>query len=139
MTGPTHVFVLYEASSRGRRAVRLAVDIATKDRARLTVVTVAVVEPTKQGCCGTRSVYWNGVVEELAATELVGARDLVGAEAHAEFRVVTGRSVSRAVGDEAARCGADVIVMPRPRGLVTRRVRQVESRAGGAVVRIAPA
>jgi hypothetical protein len=137
------VLALYEPSRSGHDAVRLAVEIAIQKRARLTVITVAVFEPTNQGCCDTRSVYWNGVIEELAANELVAVRDLVGAHPAAELRVVSARTVTRGVADEAARCGAELVVMPRPRGLVpwwrTRRVRQVQRRAGGAVVRVAPA
>jgi len=67
MTLPSHVLSLYEPGRRGDESVRRALEIAAEAGARLTVVTVAVAEPTDQGCCDTRSVYWNGVVRELAA------------------------------------------------------------------------
>ena len=101
MPSTSHVLAVYEPTRHGHDAVRLAAETAEEGRARLTVVTVAVVEPTDQKCCDRRSVYWNGVIRELADDELVSARRLFGASGGAEFRVVAGRSVASAVADEA--------------------------------------
>jgi K+-sensing histidine kinase KdpD len=137
---PAHVLAVYEPGRHGDESVRRAAGIASEAGARLTVVTVAVAEPTDQGCCDTRSVYWNGVVRELAADELARARALVDANA-ADFRVVSGRSVASAVAHEAERCGADTVVLPRQRSLLpwsrTRRARQVQRRTPRAVVSVA--
>ena len=62
MTAPAHVLVAYEPSRSGDDAVRRAAELAAEAGARLTVVTVAVSEPTDRKCCDTRSVYWNGVL-----------------------------------------------------------------------------
>jgi nucleotide-binding universal stress UspA family protein len=135
---PTHILALYEPSESGEQAIRRAVEVATAVRARLTVVTVAIAEPTDRRCCDTRSGYWNGVMRELAGDELAGARRAVGAGVDAAFRVVSGRSLVRALTDEAARCGADMVVVPRPRGMfswaTTRRVRRLQRRTAGSVV-----
>jgi K+-sensing histidine kinase KdpD len=138
MSSPSHILALYEPTRRGGEAIRLAAQIAAEHAARLTVITVAVQEPTGQKCCDTRSVYWNGVVQEFAAEELASARGLVQAVDGADFRVVTGRSVASAVADEAARCDVDTVVVPRRRGLLpwsrTRHVRHVQRRAPHAEV-----
>jgi nucleotide-binding universal stress UspA family protein len=135
---PTHILALYEPSARGEQAVRRAVELAIASRARLTVVTVAIAEPTDQKCCDTRSVYWNSVLQEFAADELASARRAVGTGVDAAFRVVSGRSPERALTDEAARCGADTVVVPRPRGLffsaTTQRVRRLQRRTTARVV-----
>ena len=138
MTAPSHILALYEPSRRGAEAIRQAVEMATAKNARLTVVTVAVAEPTDRKCCDLRSGYWNEVVREVATHELAGARAAVGAAAAAEFRVVSGRSVAIAVANEAARCEADLVVVPRERSLLpwsrTRRARQVRRRTDRAVL-----
>jgi hypothetical protein len=138
MSSPAHILALYEHTRRGREAIRLATQIAAEHAARLTVITVAVEEPTGQKCCDTRSVYWNGVLQELAADELASARGMVHAADGADFRVVTGRSVASAVADEVARCDVDTVVVPRRRGLLpwsrTRHARQVQRRVSCAEV-----
>jgi nucleotide-binding universal stress UspA family protein len=135
---PTHILALYVPSKSGEQAIRRAVELATGVRARLTVVTVAIAEPTDRKCCDTRSVYWNGVMQELAGDELASARRAVGASVDAAFRVVRGRSLARALTDEAARCEADMVVVPRPRGMFSwaaaRRVRRLQRRTTGSVV-----
>ena len=138
MTAPSHVLVAYEPSLSGDDAVRRAAELAADAGARLTVVTVAVSEPTDRKCCDTRSVYWNGVLRELAGDELGRARMAVGSGAAAEFRVISGRSVPSAIADEAERCRADVVVVGRERGLLPwtrmRRARQVQRRTARAVI-----
>ena len=138
MTAPAHVLVAYEPSRSGDDAVRRAAELAAEAGARLTVVTVAVSEPTDRKCCDTRSVYWNGVLRELAGDELSRAVVAVGSDAGAEFRVISGRSVSSAIAQEAERCKADVVIVGRDRGLLPwtrmRRARQVQRRTSRAVI-----
>ena len=141
MTAPRHILALYEPHRRGDEALREAVALAAHG-ARLTVVTVAVAEPTNRTCCDLRSVYWNEVVREIATDELKHARAAIGARGVADFRVVSGRSIPVAVAHEAERCGADLVVVPRERALLpwsrTRRARQVQRRTDRAAVVIAP-
>jgi len=135
---PEHILVLCEDSLRGAAAIQQAAELAARADARLTVVAVAVTEPEDTGCCDTRSVYWNGVVRELAARDLDRARSLIGADAVAEFKLVMERSVAGALALEAQRSRADMIVVPAARGIHpwsrSRRARQVQRRATDAVV-----
>jgi len=138
MTSPSHVLALYEPSRRGEASVRHAAEIAAHAGAQLTVVTVAVVESTDRQCCDARSGYWNGVVQELATEELAHAREAVGPDADAQFKLVRGDSVPSALAHEAEQSGADLVVVPRRRSLFpwsrARRARQVQRRAPRAVV-----
>jgi nucleotide-binding universal stress UspA family protein len=142
-TTPHNILALYESTGGGEGAVRHAVSIAGDHDARLTVVTVAVAEPTDRKCCDLRSVYWNKVLRQIADEELAAARTAVGADARADFRVLSGRSVAIAVAREASRCGIDLVVVPRERGLLpwsrTRRFRQVRRRVRGSAVVVGPA
>jgi nucleotide-binding universal stress UspA family protein len=135
---PEHILVLYEHSRRGAAAIQQAADAAVRMSARLSVVAVAVTEPEETGCCDTRAVYWNGVVQELAAEDLDRARSLLGTGTAAEFKVLTNRSVLAALALEAERSGADMVVLPSERGIHpwfrTRRARRLQRRAGGAVI-----
>ena len=135
---PAHVLVLFEDSRRGAAALRHAAELAAGADARLIVVAVAVIESEDTGCCDTRSVYWNGVVRELAAKDLDRARSLLGEGTVADFRLVIERSVAAALALEAQRSGADMIVVPSTRGIHpwsrSRRARQVQRRATEAVV-----
>ena len=124
---PAHVVVLYKASPCGRAAIQEAAQLAAAAGARLTVVVAAVAEPEGTRCCDTRSVYWNGVVRELAAHELGDARDMLGANTTADYRVVSDRSMTAAIAKEADRAGADLIVVPAQRGPF-RWLRQREGR-----------
>ncbi len=137
-----HVLALYEPGRRGEASVRHAAQVAAKAGARLTVVTVAIVEPTDGQCCDRRSVYWNGVVKELAEDELIRAREAVGSDAVRDFRVISGRSVPRALADEAERCGADTVVVPRRRSVLPwarkRHARHLQRRTKRALVLLAP-
>jgi nucleotide-binding universal stress UspA family protein len=135
---PAHILVLYEDSRRGAAAIQQAAELATRADALLTVVAVAVTEPEDTHCCDTRSVYWNGVVQELAAEDLGRARALLDAGTASKFKVVTERSVPVALALEARRSRADMIVVPSDRGIYprsrSRRARQVKRRIPDAVV-----
>ena len=137
-TTPSHILVHYVNSRRGATVLRQAAEFAAQVGAQLTVVVVAVTEPEDKRCCDTRAVYWNGVVRELAAEDVVRARALLGADTAAEFTVVTERSVTEAMALEVRRSEADVIVMPSGARIHpwfrSRRARQVQRRAPAAVV-----
>ncbi len=139
---PTHVLVLFEDSRRGAAAIRQATAAALAG-ARLTVVTVAVIESADAKCCDTRAGYWNGVVRELARADLDRARTLVGERTGAEFKVLTGQSVVAALALEARQSRADLVIVPSGRGIHpwfrARRARRLQRRAADAVVVAAPA
>ena len=112
-----HIIVLYERSRQGDEAIRKAANIATRTGARLTLVAVAVTERVNSGCCDLRSAYWNRVVQELAADDLVRAKRVLDPSLVVEARVIAGPSISGAVADEAQRCGADMLVLPAHRSI----------------------
>jgi len=138
---PEHVLVFYENSRRGVAAIRQAVAVAPAS-ARLTVVTVAVIESQGARCCDTRAGYWNGVVRELAGADLDRARSLIGGGTTAVFKVLTGESVLAALTLEARQSRADMVVVPSGRGVHpwfrARRARRLQRRAADAVVVSAP-
>lgn len=132
---PAHILVLYESSRRSAAALEQAADLATRSGARLTVVVAAILESEHPSCCDTRAGYWNGIVRELAAADLVRARGLLRAGTAADFRVVPARSIPIALASEAERCGADLVLVPSARGIRrSRRARQVQRRVRDAVV-----
>ncbi len=137
-----HVLALYEPTGRGEASVRHAAEVAAEAGARLTVVTVAIAEPTDGQCCDRRSVYWNGVVQGFAEDELVRARAALGSETAADFRVVSGRSVPSALAREIERCGVDTVVVPRRRSWLpwarAQHARQLQRRTALAAVLLAP-
>ena len=134
---PEHVLVLYENSPRGDAAIREAVAVAPTN-ARLTVVTVAVIESGDARCCDTRAGYWNGVVRELAGGDLDRARSVIGDGGTAVFKVLTGKSALAALAHEVEESRADLVVVPSGRGIHpwfrARRARQLRRRARDAVV-----
>jgi nucleotide-binding universal stress UspA family protein len=122
-----HIIVLCERTRQGDEAIRKAANIATRTGAGLTLV--AVTERVNSGCCDLRSASWNCVVQELAADDLVRAKRVLGPSLVVEAGVVAGPSVSGAVAEEAQRCGADMIVLPAHRSILSwsrrRRTREM--------------
>jgi nucleotide-binding universal stress UspA family protein len=115
------VVVAYEASPRGRAALRHALDIAREAKLRLTVVSVALKEPLA-GCaqCQANAVFWNRERRSFAAEDLAEAVGLVRDTPGVEFAIVEGRG-TQAIGHAADRAGADVIVLPaQPKGRLRR-------------------
>lgn len=135
---PSHVIVLYTPSVEGQDALRAASELARDAGARLTVLTVARVEPVNRRCCDIRSTYWNQIMQELAADQLETAVDFLGHDPGAEFAVVSGSSIPDVLAREAAERGGDVIVVPRgslPRlQLRTRRLQRQLERLGSCGV-----
>ena len=111
--GPTHVIGLYGPSTEAGDALRSAYELARDAGARLTVLTVALVEPVDRRCCDIRCHYWNQVTQERAADELQAAVELIGREPGVEFAVARGTSVPSVLTREAAERGGDLIVVPR--------------------------
>jgi hypothetical protein len=138
---PAHVLVLFEDSRRGAAAIRQATADALAG-ARLTVVTVAVIESAGAKCCDTGAGYWNGVVRELAAADLDRARLIIGDRTSAEFKVLTGHCVAAALTLKARESRADLVIVPSGRGIHpwfrARRARRLQRRAADAVVVAAP-
>jgi nucleotide-binding universal stress UspA family protein len=127
-----HVLVACEGSRQGDEAVRQAADMAARMGAHLSLIAVAVTEQAHTGCCDLRSVYWNGVEQELAARDVARARRLLGPGCVADTKLVGAPSVSSGIADAAKRWGADLIVLPAQRRVVPRsrhqRARQVRRR-----------
>jgi nucleotide-binding universal stress UspA family protein len=113
MSVPSHVLVLYRRSSNGDDALMEASQLAREAGARMTVVTVALVERCNRRCCNIRSSYWNGVVRELADDDLRDATKLLGDTRGVEFAVASGESLPRVLAQEAAGRDCDLIVLPR--------------------------
>jgi nucleotide-binding universal stress UspA family protein len=110
---PSHVVVLFRPSAEADDALREALQLARSAGARLTVLTVAVVEPVNRRCCDIRSRYWNQVMHERAGEQLESAARLLGREPGVELAVASGSSIPSVLAREAAARGGDVIVVPR--------------------------
>jgi len=132
--GGTHALVLYRSSERADAALRSLCEAGRDGAVRMTVMAVARQEPTRRGCCDTRSVLWNELCRERANEELSKAVRAVGNHAGIEFEVLTAphRGVADAIAREAVVRGADEIVLADPRGsglggLERRRLRRRSS------------
>ena len=127
----SHILVLYHGSEKADRRLGELARLGAERGGRLTVLALAVEEPTSRRCCDTRSVLWNKVQREFATDDLARARDVVGGAEQVEFDVLAhgGRGVAAAVADEARRRGADAIVMAHPGscGLTRRERRRLQA------------
>jgi hypothetical protein len=112
-----HTLVVYGPSARGDACLREAARIARRRGGRVSVVTLAAVEPERSRCCDTRSVMWNGIQRELARSELARARLAVDDDAEVALEVLgyPGVSASDAIAGRAAELGAESIVLADPR------------------------
>jgi nucleotide-binding universal stress UspA family protein len=128
-----HTLVIYRSSERADAALRELVRIARERGGRLTVLALAVEEPVRRGCCDTRSVLWNRIQREFAASDLARARVVVDDAPEVEVTVLvhSGRGASEAIEREARRRGADEIVIADPRacGLSRREQRRMRAAA----------
>jgi nucleotide-binding universal stress UspA family protein len=109
----SHVMVLYRPSAEANDELLAARELAREAGARLTVLTVALVERVNNRCCDIRSGYWNEVMRERATDQLGSAVEFLGHEPGVEFAVVSGRSIPSVLAREAAERHADLIVVPR--------------------------
>lgn len=105
--------MLYRRSATGNQALAQASEVARAADARMTVVTVALLERCNRRCCNIRSSYWNGVVRELAEEELRGASEILAGVPGVDFAVASDESLVSALACEAAERGCDLIVVPR--------------------------
>jgi hypothetical protein len=108
-----HALVLYRASATADAALQSL----SERGARMTVVVLARAETQRKGCCDTRSVLWNRICRELAREDLSRAAHAVSDRSWVEFQVLgaPASDPASALASEAARCGADEIILADPR------------------------
>ena len=108
-----HALVLYRASATADAALQ---SLSESD-ARMTVVVLAREETQRKGCCDTRSVLWNRICRDLAREDLSRAAHAVSDRSRVEFQVLgaPASDPASAIASEAARCGADEIILADPR------------------------
>lgn len=114
-----HVLAVVDGSAAGERALEAAVVRARG--ARLTVATVAWVQRPGP-CCGAGLVAWNRIQRDDARLRLARAAERVArlGRPDATLLELEGfEDVEVARAAELLEC--DVVVVPRPRGLVGRR------------------
>jgi hypothetical protein len=112
-----HTLVVYRQSARADEALQGICEAAGEHGGRVTVLALAAEERSRNGCCDTRSVLWNGVCRDLARDQLVSAARVVGPRAGVDFGVLAAR-VGHAVETltrEATAREADEIVLADPR------------------------
>lgn len=110
----------------------------------MTVASVAAKEPVV-GCarCRSNAVLWNQELRFLAAEDLAEAAGMLGRAPAIDYEVAVGDPV-HALGEVAARSGADVIVVPwephgRLRRLFSVTLAEGLSKSGRWEVMVAPA
>ena len=135
-----HILVAYDGTSEGDAALLAASKLAMHDGARLTIVTVVLLErPTRRV---TRlpmlTGVWNDVLLDRARADLQRAGRLL--EIPAERTVLFG-SQTKALAAGAEEFGCDAIMLPAPRCrwlasvLPLERSRRLRRRAEVAVLR----
>jgi nucleotide-binding universal stress UspA family protein len=115
-----HLLVAYDGTSEGDEAILAADQMARRDRARLTIVVVVLLElPLRWVTRWPRGTpVWNDVLLDRARADLERAKQLV--EAPAEFTVLFG-SPYQALPDGAEEFDCDAIMLPpRRRGSLAR-------------------
>jgi nucleotide-binding universal stress UspA family protein len=115
-----HLLVAYDGTSEGDEAILAADQMARRDRTRLTIVVVVLLEQPLRWITrwprGTR--VWNDVLLDRARADLERAKQLV--EAPAEFTVLFG-SPHQALPEGAEEFDCDAIMLPpRRRGSLAR-------------------
>jgi len=113
MSAVGHVLALFDSSTRGRRALRAAERLAVIAGARLTVVTVALLEV--RGCCDLRADIWNRLQREAAAGDLQVAKETLRAIECVNFVAAASSRLEDALTAETLASDCDVVVVPDPR------------------------
>jgi nucleotide-binding universal stress UspA family protein len=109
-----HILVAYDGTSEGDAALLAASKLATRDGARLTIVTVVALErPIRRV---TRlpllTSVWNDVLLDRARADLERAERLLDMPAE---RTVLFGSQTKALAAGAEEFGCDAIMLPSPR------------------------
>jgi nucleotide-binding universal stress UspA family protein len=109
-----HILVAYDGTSEGDAALVAASKLATRDGARLTIVTVVALErPVRRV---TRlpllTSVWNDVLLDRARADLERADHLLDMPAE---RTVLFGSQTKALAAGAEEFGCDAIMLPSPR------------------------
>ena len=136
-----HILVEYYGTSEGDAALLAADELAIRDGARLTIVTVVALEPTIRRVTRLPMLtgVWNDVLLDRARADLKRAGRLVTTPAE---RTVLFGSRTKALAAGATEFGCDRTIMlaaPRPRRLTgalhRHRSRRLSELAGVAVLR----
>jgi nucleotide-binding universal stress UspA family protein len=135
-----HILVEYDGTSDGDAAVLAAGNLALRDGARLTIVTVVVLEQTMRRLTRLPMLtsVWNDVLLDRARADLDRADRLL--DAPAQCTVLFGPR-TRALAAGAAEFGCDAIMLAAPnsrrhvRLLYGRRSRRLSHLAGVPVLR----
>lgn len=134
--GFDHILVVYDGSGAARQALVDAAAIADEHDSEISVVALVPHQQHNVGCgrCGVRSVYWNGVIDEMAESDLAAARRILGErDPEAHFEIVSGAGAS-GVRRAVARLGCDLVLVPARGPLHGRLARQVRRRVTAGVV-----
>jgi nucleotide-binding universal stress UspA family protein len=133
-----HILVAYDGTSDGDAAVFAADNLARRDGARLTIVTVVALErPTRRVTrVSMQTGVWNDVLLDRARADLDRAERLLDTPAE---RTVLFGSQTKALAAGAREFGCDAIMLPAPRsrwraGLLHRRRSRRLSRLAGVPV-----
>jgi nucleotide-binding universal stress UspA family protein len=135
-----HILVAYDGTPAGDSALRAASKLATRDGARLTIVTVVTLErPIRRV---TRlpmlTSLWNDVLLDRTRADLERADRLLDVPAE---RTVLFGPLTKALAAGAEEFGCDAIILParQPRWLAKLlrydRARRLQRRAGVPVLR----
>jgi hypothetical protein len=113
MNAGAHRLVVYRPSPRADAALRAIAEAALADGGRVSVLSLVVQEPEKNGCCDTRSVMWNDVLRGIAREDLARARLAVEDHPAVELDAVafSGRRAADVVIREAVARDADAIML----------------------------
>jgi len=109
-----HVLVVFEPGRSGAAAVELARELAERDHASVTVLSVVPTAPSGSRC-GNSATEYNTIVREVVARELDQAREqLAGFGDRAEFELLT-EGADPPLHEWVTRAGADVVLLPSRR------------------------
>jgi nucleotide-binding universal stress UspA family protein len=135
-----HILVEYDGTSDGDAAVLAAGNLASRDGARLTIVTVVVLEQTMRRVTRLPMLtsVWNDVLLDRARADLERADQLL--DAPAQCTVLFGpRTKALAAGAAEFGCDAIMLVAPKSRWglqlLHRRRSSRLSRLPGVAVLR----
>jgi nucleotide-binding universal stress UspA family protein len=134
--GFDHILVVCDGSPASQQALIDAAAIADEHEAEISVVALVPDRRANIGCArrGLASTYWNGIMEEMAESDLAAARRILGdRDPEPHFEVVSGAGPS-GVRRAVARLGCDLVLVPARGPLRGRLARQVRRRVTAEVV-----